>query len=194
MVIDIYMTQTTFISMLEECVVRNRLKHHEQRYEKSCIPSSFEMVLKLLEKDMSSVGSFFLQDKYKNDMSEQSFKQDFPNGTLDIIFNRIAIRESDINKKIQMILNALDGELNDERFPIIETYYIDNGHLWVHAHVVFRRDGSGDCAIYHSVTFCHGGNIDFKKWSIDPDQVNDVHPLIDSMDRADAGMIYWKNS
>lgn len=92
------------------------IKCHEQLYKYSCIPSSVEMVLKLLGK--VSVDYYELQREWDN-RKDGSF-EDFDGRTIEgVTFERKFTMERSKNFPIAELFKTIDDELKDGRLVII---------------------------------------------------------------------------
>lgn len=116
----------------------NKIKKHQQKYDKSCTPSSIEMVLKL--ENICNETYYDLQEHTKDtsiwggDFNNKSFPLILPK----IIFKHEFGNDRNFNFPFQQLFDRIDAELNNNRFVII-TLRPDGGNfhnyiLYDHSH------------------------------------------------------------
>ena len=116
---------------------RGIIDQHEQRYDVSCIPSSVEMVLKLLGREPESY--YDLQDAWQHKF-DGTFG-DFDNRTIQgVTFHRQFFLPRNDQFPLTNLFTAIDSELKAGRFVIVS---LTSGAGW-HMYVIYDEDESGD--------------------------------------------------
>ncbi len=121
------------------------LDKHEQKYEKSCVPSAVEMILKL--EGIIDPSSYHLQEKYgdNNPLSGDDFdKVSYPKGGKTIKFHKILLQT------LPEIFEQIDNELRDGRCVLIPLKTSSYGEPWnCHIYIIYDFSHQGD---YKTVT------------------------------------------
>ena len=139
-------------------VVRRGLTHfnrqiidtHKQLYGMSCIPSSAEMVLKLLGR--VPVSYYDLQTQWKN-KSDGSFK-DFDGKTVaGVTFHQQFVLARDENYPLAKLFETIHSELVAGRFVIVGLAVSEDWHEWV----IYDEDLAGE---FLAVSKGAGGTTD----------------------------------
>jgi hypothetical protein len=129
---------------------RQLIDAHEQLYGMSCIPSSVEMVLKLLGRVPASYND--LQRQWKN-KSDGSFI-DFDGKTVaGVTFHQQFALPRDGDFPLAKLFEAIHNELAAGRFVIVGLAAGDGWHNWV----IYDEDINGE---FLAVTKGAGGTID----------------------------------
>jgi hypothetical protein len=113
------------------------IDQHAQRYDASCIPSSVEMVLKLLGRE--PVTYYELQDDWKN-KSDGTFGY-FDNRTINgVTFHRQFFLPRNDQFPLPNLFQTIDSELKAGRFVIVS---LPSDAGW-HMYVIYDEDETGD--------------------------------------------------
>lgn len=116
---------------------RQIINGHKQRYDMSCIPSSLEMVLKLLGREPESY--YDLQDAWKN-KSDGTFG-DFEIKTIKgVTFHRQFGMPRGGQFPLSDLFATIDRELKAGRYVIVS---LTSNPGW-HMYVIYYEDGDGD--------------------------------------------------
>jgi TPR repeat protein len=116
---------------------RKIIDAHQQRYGMSCIPSSVEMVLKLLDRVPASY--YQLQDAWKN-KADGSF-HDFDGRAIEgLTFKQEFTQAHGEHFPLADLYKAIDDELKAGRFVIIGLPAAGDTHDWV----IYDEDEQGD--------------------------------------------------
>lgn len=142
--------------MFDKASVIRILGNHFQKYEYSCFPSAIEIALKLEASRnntrlQQAIQGLSLQDQYLNCFSEGCFLRDYGNGIGGMVIQKsTTLPPSSFHK--DRILKAIDDELNDNKVIIIETGWLSDGVLRIHAHVAYKWDALESVKTYWLVT------------------------------------------
>ena len=146
---------------------RRVIDAHEQRYAMSCIPSSVEMVLKLMGRVPRSY--YGLQNAWKN-KADGSF-HDFDGKTFEgVTFHQQFCMARDSAFPLARLFETIDRELNAGRFVIVGLAAGNDFHNWV----IYDEDADGEFLAVSK----------FGKWTI---QQRHVKKAITQMHGTDIG-------
>ncbi len=110
---------------------------HEQRYDVSCIPSSVEMVLKLLKREPGSYYDLQTKWKNKNDGTFRNFDGKTFNG---VTFHQQFALARNSDFPLAKLFDTIDSELQAGRFVIVSLANSGGWHMWV----VYDKDADGE--------------------------------------------------